>query len=288
MRYRIRHTTEFHYVRPVALHTHRVMLRPRSTVEQTLIDFALTLDPPGRISWGLDVFDNAIATIDFATSADRLTISSHAVVEQTAPPWPVLLLDPSVHHYPFRYSDDDARDLGPCLDPLHPDPDGVLRAWARGFIHADPTDTLSLLKDLNAGMLDFVQYRVREEEGTQAPLETLQLRSGSCRDIAALFMECARHLGFGARAVSGYVHDPDLLPGQSASTHGWAEVYLPGAGWITFDPTQRTMGAHALIAVAVGLNNDRVPPITGHFSGGIADFREMDVRVHVDLIDGDA
>src|SRR5690606_18824325 len=98
------------------------------------------------------------------------------------------------------------------------------------------TDTLSLLKDLNNGVLGDILYRVRDEQGTQTPAETLTLKSGSCRDIAGLFIEAGRHLGFGARAVSGYLFDPEQQADDSGSTHAWAEIYLPGAGWIAFDP----------------------------------------------------
>src|SRR5690606_22429696 len=154
----------------------------------------------------------------------------------------------------------------------HDDHEGRMGEWARAFVRGASTDTLSLLKDLNAGILDSVAYRVRDEEGTQTPLETLALASGSCRDIAALFIEAARHLGFGARAVSGYLFDPRAPADDPGSTHAWAEVYLPGAGWIAFDPTHRRLGGANLIPVAVARSNRQIMPIVGGYVGTPEDF----------------
>jgi transglutaminase-like putative cysteine protease len=147
------------------------------------------------------------------------------------------------------------------------------------------TDTLSLLKDLNIGVLGDIGYRTRDEEGTQSPAETLALGNGSCRDIAALFIEAARHLGFGARAVSGYLFAPDQDEGDAGSTHAWAEIYLPGAGWIAFDPTHRTVGAGHLLPVAFAHLNRQIMPVTGGYLGTPEDFVSMDVAVHVGASD---
>jgi transglutaminase-like putative cysteine protease len=157
-----------------------------------------------------------------------------------------------------------------------------MEAWTRAFVRSMRTDTLSLLKDLNSGILGPVAYRVRDEEGTQTPLETLALASGSCRDIAALFIEAVRHLGLGARAVSGYLFDPQARADDLGSTHAWSEVYLPGAGWIAFDPTHRRLGGASLIPIATARNNRQIMPITGGYIGGPEDFVAMDVGVSVE------
>ena len=159
-----------------------------------------------------------------------------------------------------------------------------MEVWAREFVRGSRTDTLSLLKDLNAGILGPVAYRARDEEGTQTPLETLALASGSCRDIAALFIEAVRHLGFGARAVSGYLFD-HASADDPGSTHAWAEVYLPGAGWISFDPTHRRLGGARLIPVAVARRNGQIMPIVGGYVGSSEDFTAMEVAVSVTLED---
>ncbi len=146
------------------------------------------------------------------------------------------------------------------------------------------TDTLALLGDLNAGVAEAVRYQSREEEGTQSPLQTLERGWGSCRDLAVLFVEAARRLGFGARLISGYSHNPDR-PASAApvteSTHAWAEVYVPGAGWITYDPTNRGVGGFNLIPVAVARSIEQAMPVTGSFVGMTDAFESMWVGVSV-------
>jgi transglutaminase-like putative cysteine protease len=129
-----------------------------------------------------------------------------------------------------------------------------------------------------------IAYQSREQEGTQTPVETLDRGRGSCRDFAVLFAEAARTLGFGARIVSGYLHNPDqrsVGSGGSGSTHAWAEVYVPGAGWITFDPTNQSVGGFNLIPVAVGRDIRLIMPVTGSFLGMTNAFQGMSVEVRV-------
>jgi transglutaminase-like putative cysteine protease len=186
--------------------------------------------------------------------------------------------------YPFRYSDDEWTDLGALTQPQHADPQGRLLHWARSFVRTHPTDTLALLRDLNLGIASWVRYQSRDREGTQSPVQTLERGFGSCRDMAVLFIEAARTLGFGARIVSGYLHDPAArLTGSSGagSTHAWAEVHVPGAGWITFDPTNRSVGGRNLIPVAVGRDIAQVMPVSGRFFGMSNAFRGMWVEVEV-------
>ena len=163
----------------------------------------------------------------------------------------------------------------------YPDPHGRLRAWARGFVRGATTDTLALLKDLGAGVADAILYQSRDEEGTQSPLATLDRGWGSCRDFAVLFAEAARCLGFGARIVSGYLHAP--MPGTvgAQATHAWAEVFVPGAGWITFDPTNRSVGSANLIPVAVARDIRQAVPVAGSFVGASDALLGMTVEVSV-------
>jgi transglutaminase-like putative cysteine protease len=275
----IRHETRYRYRQPVELLPQRLLMTPRSGHELTLLRSSLRCTPDGTLAWSQDVFGNMIATASFASPTDELVILGEMEVEQCAPVWPVLLIDPTAHRYPFAYTVDDVRDLGRLATT-----DGVsdrLAVWVSGFVAGPTTDTLSLLKDLNAGILGSVAYRVRDEEGTQSPDETLALASGSCRDIAALFIEAARHLGFGARAVSGYLYDPDVISTDGGSTHAWAEIFLPGAGWVAFDPTHRRMGSAQLVAVAVGQSNRQIMPVTGGYVGRPDDALAMNVSVEV-------
>jgi len=186
--------------------------------------------------------------------------------------------------YPFRYEDDEFADLGTLAVPQYPDPTGRLRAWAQAFVRSNPTDTLSLLKDLSAGISTQIGYQSRDSEGTQTPGQTLDRAWGSCRDFAVLFAEAARVLGFGARLVSGYLYNSDqqhVGSGGAGSTHAWAEVYVPGAGWITFDPTNRSVGGFNLIPVAVGRDIHLIMPVTGSFLGMTNAFQSMSVEVRV-------
>jgi transglutaminase-like putative cysteine protease len=164
------------------------------------------------------------------------------------------------------------------------DAHGVVEEWARRFVLETPTNTFNLLATMNAAIRGSFEYRAREEEGTQAPDETLAKKSGTCRDYALLFIEAARSLGFGARFVTGYLYDPALDGGQAVqgagATHAWAEIYLPGAGWLEFDPTNGLIAGENLIRVAVTRDPTQAVPIGGSFSGE-GQFISLDVDVTV-------
>lgn len=281
LRLTIRHETRYRYARPVTVQPHRLIVTPRDGGDLTTVRRSLRCEPEADIGWSVDVFGNLIATASFTGPTRTLAILSEATVEHRAPEWPVFAIDPSAHAHPFVYSLDDLIDLGALAQPdwLKPGAERV-GAWARGFVLGLQTDTLSLLKDLNAGILNEIGYRIRDEEGTQSPTETLDLASGSCRDIAALFIEGTRHLGFGASAVSGYLVEDDPAP-DGGSTHAWAEVYLPGAGWIAFDPTHRRVGNAHLVPVAFARLNRQIMPVTGGYLGAPDDFEAMTVTVDV-------
>ena len=198
--------------------------------------------------------------------------------------WPVFNIAASAIVYPFRYSDDEWTDLGSLTTQQYPDPAGRLATWARAFVRGDQTDTLALLKDLSVGVSRWISYQSRDDEGTQSPMQTLDRGWGSCRDFAVLFVEAARSLGFGARLVSGYLFNPDQMPVGSTdagSTHAWAEIFVPGAGWISFDPTNRASAARILFRVAVARVIAQVMPMTGTFLGMTDAYLGMSVDVEV-------
>lgn len=281
---RIDHRTTYRYHQPVSLGSHQLMLRPRESRDLRLTSFELTVTPTASVTWAQDVFGNAVATATFEAVTDNLEVSSVATLQLDAVAWPVFSMAASAVSYPFRYSDDEWTDLGALTIQQYPDPSGRLRSWAQGFVRGNPTDTLALLKDLSAGASAWISYQSREDEGTQSPSETLDRGWGSCRDFANLFVEAARSLGFGARIVSGYLYNPDQDRVGSAgagSTHAWAEVYVPGAGWITFDPTNRSVGSFNLIPVAVARDIRRAMPVAGSFVGMTGAFQGMWVEVRV-------
>ncbi len=281
---KIHHRTTYRYRQPVSLGPHRLMLRPRESRDLRLISSDVTVTPPATVAWAQDVFGNAIATATFRNLADNLVIDSMAELQLNTAAWPVFDIAASAIVYPFQYSGDEFTDLGALTIQQYPDPSSRLEEWARTFVRGTSTDTLSLLKDLCAGISKWISYQSREEEGTQSPSQTLDRGSGSCRDFAVLFVEAARSLGFGARIVSGYLYNPDqesVGSGGTGSTHAWAEVYIPGAGWITFDPTNRSVGGFNLIPVAVARHIRQAMPVSGNFVGLASTFIGMNVEVSV-------
>ena len=278
------HRTVYSYRCPVSLGPHRLMLRPRETRHLRLISHEIDLSPEADIDWSQDVSGNAIASARFHAPTDRLKIESRLQLELSAPMWPVFPIAASAIEYPFFYSDDDWIDLGALTQPQFPDDAGRLSRWVEGFVYQRPTDTLSLLKDISNGVSSQISYAVREDEGTQSPLETLGRGWGSCRDFAVLLAEAARLLGLGARLVSGYLFDPenDLVGSMgSGSTHAWAEIFIPGAGWVTFDPTNRSVGSKNLIPVAVARDIRQAVPVAGSFAGPSDALIGMSVEVSV-------
>ncbi len=281
---KIHHRTTYRYRAPVSLGPHRLMLRPRENRDLLLIKGEVVLTPTAALNWAQDVFGNTVATASFPAMTDSLVIDSMVELQLNAAAWPVFDIAASAMVYPFQYSSDESIDLGALALQQYPDPAGRLRDWSLTFVRGTSTDTLSLLKDLCAGVSKWISYQSREDEGTQSPPETLDRGWGSCRDVAVLFAEAARGLGFGARIVSGYLYDPaqDRVGSAGAgSTHAWAEVYVPGAGWITFDPTNRSVGGYNLIPIAVARDIRQAMPVAGSFVGMSDAFIGMNVEVSV-------
>jgi len=283
----IHHQTTYKYRQAVTLAAHRLMLRPRESREVKLVSHQISMSPKADISWATDVFGNAVATTTFASPTASLTVNSVATVNLSAAEWPVFDIAASAINFPFRYSDRDWADLGNLAAVQYLDDKKRLGQWAQGFVASESTDTLSLLKDISLGVASSITYQSREEQGTQTPTATLDRGFGSCRDFAVLFAEAVRSLGFGARIVSGYLYDPKqalIGSADAGSTHAWAEVFVPGAGWITFDPTNRSMGGSNLIPVAVTRDIVESVPVAGSFVGPTDSFVSMDVEVKVNQI----
>ncbi|HMK79108.1 MAG TPA: transglutaminase family protein [Xanthobacteraceae bacterium] len=289
----VRHATTYRYSAPVSFGQHRLMLRPRDSHDLRLVGAELALSPPGKVRWLHDVFSNSVALVDFAAPAAQLSIVSTLTLERYALARLDFPIAPEAEHYPFMYSADDRSDLGRLSERHYPDPQGIVAAWARQFVLETPANSFDLLASMNAAIRGAFEYRAREEEGTQTPLETLERQSGTCRDYALLFIEAARALGFGARFVTGYLYDPALDGGAAVqgavegagATHAWAEIYLPGAGWVEFGPTNALVAGENLIRVAVTRDPSQAVPIGGTFAGeeGVEAIGiEVDVTVHAE------
>ncbi|HXE40856.1 MAG TPA: transglutaminase family protein, partial [Azonexus sp.] len=198
---------------------------------------------------------------------------------------------------PFSYSNDEIPDLARAIERHYPDPEHKVDNWAKQFATPEPGAASGLVhtqpmleRMMQAIRNDFV-YTIRAAEGTQTPVETLEQGAGSCRDFSLLMIEAVRSLGLAARFVSGYQYDPDIdngivdTPGAGA-THAWVQVYLPGAGWVEFDPTNAIVGGKNLIRVAVARDPQQALPLTGEWTGSANDYLGMEVSVVVSSNDG--
>jgi len=232
-----------------------------------------------------------LALVQPQGQATELTIACSFTIEHVPDPADELSLDPAAEFLPFAYSMQERLDLEHYLRPHHDDPHGLLIRWAHQFLLSDaPNSTRETLQRMNAHIHQNFSYQSRDEEGTQTPLQTLAAGGGSCRDYALLMMEAARRLGIATRFVSGYLYDPALdAPGQQSgdsvvgagATHAWLQAYLPGAGWVAFDPTNNLMGSGHLLRVGVARDPAQAPPISGSWYGEPDAYLGLDVAVKV-------
>ena len=279
----VRHVTTYRYAAPVTFGRHRLMLRPRDSHELRMISAELAVSVPCNVGWMYDVFGNSVAFLDFTEGASSLSITSTLKLERYALTEPEFPIAPDAETYPFMHSADDRTDLGRLRECHYPDPRNVVTDWAKRFIVGERKRTWDVLADMNRGVHAGFEYKARFEEGTQTPVETLERNSGTCRDFALLFMEAARALGFGARFVTGYLYDPGQrgdVQGTGA-THAWAEIFLPGAGWVEFDPTNGLIAAENLIRVAATRDPSQAVPVGGSYTGTPSDYLGMEVEVSV-------
>jgi transglutaminase-like putative cysteine protease len=287
-RVQIVHTTEYRYANPVQLLRHRLMLRPRDSHDLRLRSATLGLSPPAaQTRWAHDVFSNSIAHVDFnQAEADTLRIVSTLDLEH----YPAALdvaLEPFAEALPFSYDANEFPDIARVLERQYPDPDRRVDAWARKFLNqSGVTQTMELLVAMTEAIKADFRYQARDDEGTNPPVTTLQSGSGACRDFALLMMEAARSLGLAARFISGYLYDEALVDSEDhmvggGATHAWCAIYLPGAGWVEFDPTNGLVAGRNLIRVSVAREPGQAVPIGGGFIGAPNDFLGMSVDVAV-------
>lgn len=276
----IRHTTTYRYAQPVSFGEHRMMFRPRDSHDIRLLEATLEIDPPAAVRWHHDVFGNSIAVATFDAPAPELRIVSTIRVEHYPADPLEFPIEPYACTYPFSYSTEEIPDLGRTVERHYADPEHLIDAWARQFLSIEgPTDTEVLLVGMTHAIKNGFTYQSREAEGTQSPVATLTSKTGTCRDFALLMMEAARSLGFAARFVSGYVYGEQAVGG--GATHAWVQIYLPGAGWVEFDPTNALVAGDHLIRVAVARDPTQAIPLTGSFTGTPSDFLGMHVDVAV-------
>ena len=280
----VRHATEYQYSEPVAFGRHRMMFRPRDSHTLRLLSTSLSITPkPVDIRWMYDVFGNSVSYAEFGDQrATSLRFVSEISILHYEVDQPTALLSPSAEQYPFSYIADEIPDIEPLMILNRPDVEGGLARWAKDIADRSGGRTLAILSDMMETIRREFQYLRRPRPGTQDPVRTLELRTGSCRDFALLMIEALRSLGFAARFVSGYIFSPSRANHQGGgATHAWVQVYLPGCGWLEIDPTNGIFGNRDLIRVAVARDHRQAAPLTGSFTGARGAYQGMSISVSV-------
>ncbi len=316
----VEHITTYRYAKPVKFCPHKVMFRPRAAHDIRVLRASLEVSPLARQHWVHDVFSNSVAVVELLEPADTLRFNAHFTIEHFGEHNLGLPVDAEARDYPFEYTADDRIDLASFLPLQYPDDASLVSDWVKQFIPARGViHTQDMLRNITDGIRSDFTYASREAMGTQRPAETLSLASGTCRDFALLMIEAVRGLGLAARFVSGYLYDASLDDGTpplevnsglqqslqlglrqseslddevvtrgSGATHAWLQVYLPGAGWIPFDPTNMLFGGTDLIRVAYTRTPEQAAPIAGGWFGDSGDYLGMKVQVSVRHVDSEA
>ncbi len=280
----VHHVTTYRYRQAVSFGEHRMMFRPREGHDQRLIEATLEISPqPASLRWVHDVFGNCVAIARFSGHARELRFDSLVRLEHSSDTALDFAIEEYARTYPFTYGAEEMPDLLRSIERYAPDPQREVDRWVRQFIPRDGRiRTQDLLVAITMAIKQGFLYVAREEHGVQEPARTLKLGSGSCRDFAMLMIDAVRSLGLAARFVSGYLYSPS---GEGrvggGATHAWVRVYLPGAGWIEFDPTNGIVGNRGLIRVAVARDPRQAVPLSGTWTGFPADCLGMTVEVAV-------
>ena len=229
----VRHITTYQYKQPVSFGEHRMMLRPRESHDQRLLESKLEITPkPTNLRWIQDAFGNHVAIARFAGRAKALRFDGTIRLDHSPADIVNMDIEDFARAYPFTYDAGDRPDVVDFIERQSLDPHHQLDQWVDRFLRKDgSTNTLALLVNLTRTVKPTFTYVARHEKGIQHPLLTLKLGSGSCRDLAMLMIEAVRSLGMAARFVSGYLHVPDRNDDGNAgggNTHAWVQIYLPG------------------------------------------------------------
>lgn len=285
---RIRHATTYRYGGPVQFGPHRLMLRPRDSFDLRVVDTSLSIAPQAKLRWMHDVYGNSVAVAHFAAPADTLDIVSELVIQRFGSALPRTEIEPETAINGVVYTDGQRAVLQPYLDLAAADPDGVLDRWLADFQRDLGHGSGHLLRDLAHAIYTGLRYTLRYDEGTQHPADTVLAGAGSCRDYAWLFIELARRMGFAARFVTGYIYDrsPDAsgLASAVGLTHAWADVFIPGDGWVEFDPTNDLVADRQLLRVAVARIPEDASPVSGSFTGLTGSFLGLSVGVSIEPV----
>ena len=283
----IRHVTTYQYRNPVKFGAHRAMFLPRPAARGRLLSWSAKTNLHSRTRWVSDGLSNNVTEIEFDEAGKELTFTFQfrgihfggESVEQFA-------LEPRAERVPVQYTPDEWTDLIGFMRPHAEDPDVSVAAWASSFLTGSGNRTIDVLARMLDTFRDTFSYQARVTEGTLSPRELLQSKSGTCRDYAWLMIEALRRLGFAARFVTGYIYDAALDGGAagatgSGATHAWVQVFLPGAGWMNYDPTNHINAGFDLIPVAIARYPGQAIPLAGSWSGNANDYLGMSINVAV-------
>jgi transglutaminase-like putative cysteine protease len=285
--YDLEHITTYRYRNPVTFGEHRAIFLPSGGYGEQILSYSLKTNIPSKIRWMMDTLSNNVAAIAFSEPARELSVTCWLRAEhfgmKAIAEFP---LDARALEIPVQYTPDEWLDLSLYMRPHAEDADGSVAAWAKSFVAGDQDDTLDVLQRMMDSLKNTLTYQARESEGTQPPGETLRLKSGTCRDYAWLMIEALRRLGLACRFVSGYLYDAALDGGEvgmtgSGATHAWLQVYLPGAGWRNYDPTNQITAGFDLIRVAIARHPRQVIPLSGSWFGEAQDYLGMEVKVTI-------
>lgn len=281
----VQHATTYRYKNPIKPGVHRLMFRPRDSFDQRLLECTLDVSPqPSEIRWIHDVFGNCITLIDFYAATTELRFDTFIKLDHRPENAPDFRIEEYARTHPFSYAEEELPDLAPYVRRHH-GADTSVDYWLAKFVEIGrATPTGRLLMTLNEAIAESFSYKRRSSGGTQLPGDTIWRQEGTCRDFALLMMEAARSLGFAARFVTGYVYVPSRDgPGRlgGGSTHAWCQIYVPGSGWVEFDPTNGIVGNRDLIRVGVARTPRQATPLSGSYRGDPEDELGMEVSVNV-------
>lgn len=281
MRYHIVHTTTYTYDRPVSLQPHVLGLRPRCDGCQELHSFSLDVVPePAGVYQVIDLEGNAVVRVWFPEPTDHLSFKVTSEVETYRTNPFDFLLEPWATTLPIDYPASLLSDLQPYFHRYGSTSsvDSVVAQLAQEVHQAVAGQTIAFLSELNQRIYQSCQHTIRETGEPFPAALTWNQKLGSCRDLSVLFMEACRALGLAARFVSGYQEgDPNQ---EEQDLHAWAEVYLPGAGWRGYDPTNGIAVADRHVTLVASAVPRNAAPISGNFrSGGM----QLGMQYHVSI-----
>jgi transglutaminase-like putative cysteine protease len=287
--YDVEHVSTYRYRNPVKFGTHRAMFLPRSGPYGRILSYSVTTNLASRTRWIFDALSNVVTVMEIDEPGTELTFTfrlrgvHYGVAEAEAFP-----VEARAETLPVQYTPDEWNDLSAYLRPHADDFDGTVASWAKSFMVSEQASSLNVIKRMVDTIGATFDYQAREAQGTQSPADTLRARAGTCRDFAWLMIEALRRIGFACRFISGYVYDASrdaaaIVPGRigSGATHAWVQVYLPGAGWLHYDPTNRINGGLDLIPVAIARHPGQAIPLQGTWFGSAGDSLGLSVKVAI-------